>query len=61
MNLVYMARPVYGGWVTMTAHLSLTYDIPLFKITKRTEKSQRDFGYNEISKYENKDLLSNII
>lgn len=46
-----MARPVYGGWVTMTAHLSLTYEIPLFKITKRTEKSQRDFGYNV--KYQN--------
>ena len=45
MNLVYMARPVYGGWVTMTAHLSLTYEYPLFKITKRSEKSLRDYGY----------------
>jgi len=51
MNLVYMARPVYGGWVTMTAHLSLTYDYPLFKITKRTEKNKRDYGYGV--KYQN--------
>ena len=29
MNLVYMARPVYGGWITMTAHLALTYDYNL--------------------------------
>ena len=46
MNLVYMARPIYGGWVTMTGHLSLTFDYPLYKITKRTEKSKRNFGYN---------------
>ena len=45
MNLVYMARPVYGGWVTMTAHLSLTFNYPIFKITKKTEKSKRNFGY----------------
>ena len=45
MNLVYMARPVYGGWVTMTAHLSLYKQFPLYKIGKRTEKNKRDFGY----------------
>ena len=45
MNLVYMARPVYGGWVTMTAHLSLTYELPLYKIGKRTEKNFRKYGY----------------
>ena len=54
MNLVYMARPVYGGWVTMTAHLSLTYDYPLFKITKRTEKNKRDYGYGV--KYQNTNI-----
>ncbi len=46
MNLVYMARPVYGGWVTMTAHLSLTFNYPIFKITKKTEKNKRNFGYD---------------
>ena len=35
-----MARPVYGGWITMTAHLSLTYNLPLFKISKRSEKTK---------------------
>ena len=40
MNLVYMARPVYGGWVTMTAHLSLTFNYPVIKITKKSEKSK---------------------
>ena len=46
MNLVYMARPVYGGWVTMTGHLSLTFNLPLYKIGKRNEKNKRKFGYN---------------
>ena len=45
MNFVYMARPIYGGWVTMTAHLSLTFNYPIFKITKKSEKSKRNFGY----------------
>ena len=46
-NLVYIATPVYGGWVTMTAHLSLKYNYPLFKISKsgRNEPNLRDFGY----------------
>ena len=46
MNLIYMARPVYGGWITITAHLSLTFDLPLYKIGKRNEKNKRNFGYN---------------
>lgn len=45
-NLIYMAKPVYGGWVTFTAHLNLKYDYPLFKIGKRTEPNKRNFGYN---------------
>ena len=39
-NLVYMAKPVYGGWVTFTAHLNLKYDYSLFKIGKRTEPNK---------------------
>ena len=27
-NLVYMAKPIYGGWVTYTAHLSLKNEYP---------------------------------
>ena len=40
-----MARPIYGGWVSFTAHLSLKYDLPLFKIGARTEEKLRDYGY----------------
>ena len=45
MNLVYMAKPIYGGWVTFTSHLCLKYKCDLFKIAKRTEKNKRDYGY----------------
>ena len=45
MNLVYMAKPIYGGWVTCTAHMCLKYNSKLFKIAKRTEPNFRDFGY----------------
>ena len=54
MNLVYMARPIYGGWITMTAHLSLTYNLSLFKIGKNTEKCFRSFGYGV--EYQNKHI-----
>ena len=30
-NLVYMAKPPYGGWVSFTAHLALKCDYPLLK------------------------------
>ena len=46
INLIYMAKPIYGGWVTFTAHLCLKYNCKLFKIGKRTEQKQRDYGYN---------------
>ena len=45
VNLVYMAKPIYGGWVTFTAHLCLKYNCDLFKIGKRTEKKKREYGY----------------
>ena len=37
MNLVYMAKPIYGGWVTFTSHLALKCGADLYKIGKRTE------------------------
>ena len=46
MNLVYIAKPTYGGWVTFTAHLSHTINAPIYKISKRNETKQRSFGYN---------------
>ena len=36
MNLLYLAKPVYGGWVTFTAHLSHKYDIPIYKLSNKT-------------------------
>ena len=45
INLIYMAKPIYGGWVTFTAHLSLKYNCELFKIGKRSEKNKRKYGY----------------
>ena len=45
MNLIYMAKPIYGGWVTFTSHLCLKYNCDLFKITKRTESKKRNYGY----------------
>ncbi len=44
-NLIYMAKPVYGGWVTFTAHLSLKYNCDIYKVGKRTEPNKRKFGY----------------
>jgi len=45
MNLVYMAKPIYGGWVTFTSHLALKCGADLYKIGKRTEPKKRDYGY----------------
>ena len=44
-NLIYLAKPIYGGWVTFTGHLSKKYDYPIHKLTKHTEKTYRSFGY----------------
>ena len=46
MNLIYMAKPIYGGWVTFTAHLCLKFKCELFKIGKKTEKNKRKYGYD---------------
>jgi hypothetical protein len=45
-NLIYLAKPIYGGWVTFTAHLSHKYKYPLFKLSKKNESCTRNFGYN---------------
>jgi hypothetical protein len=44
-NLVYLAKPIYGGWVSFTAHMALKYELPVLKIGKRTEPNKRQFGY----------------
>ena len=63
-NILYLAKPIYGGWVTFTAHLSKKNNYPIFKITKKTEKGKRPFGYE--CEYQNLNLedslkLDNII
>ena len=45
ISFVYMAKPIYGGWVTFTSHLCLKYDVDLYKVGKRTEKNKRKYGY----------------
>ena len=38
LSLVYLAKPIYGGWVTFTTHLVKKYKYRLYKVGKRTEK-----------------------
>jgi len=44
-NLVYMAKPIYGGWVSMTAHLAKKKNYKLYKIGNNTEQKTRPYGY----------------
>ena len=46
ISLVYLAKPIYGGWVTFTVHLSKKFNYRLYKVSKRTEKKMRSFGYD---------------
>ena len=45
VSIIYMAKPIYGGWVSFTAHLALSYNLNIYKISKRSEKNKRNFGY----------------
>ena len=45
-NLLYLAKPVYGGWVTFTAHLSHKLNAPIYKIAGRNETFDRDLVMN---------------
>ena len=44
--LLYLAKPIYGGWVSFTSHLARKENLPLFKIGARTEKKKRPYGYS---------------
>ena len=50
-SLFYLANPVYGGWVSFTAHMALKYKMKLFKVGNRTEAkpdgspTMRPYGY----------------
>ena len=58
-HLIYLAKPIYGGWVTFTGHLSRKYGYPIHKLTKHTEKTTRAFGYG--CRYKNMSLQDLII
>lgn len=45
LSLVYLAKPIYGGWVTFTVHLAKKYHYRVYKVGKRTEKKVRSYGY----------------
>jgi hypothetical protein len=59
--LLYLAKPTYGGWVTFTAHLSLKNNYRLYKISKKTEKKSRNYGYNTQYNNINLETLQEII
>jgi hypothetical protein len=44
-NLFYLANPIYGGWVSFTAHLALKHALQVYKLGNRTESKPRNFGY----------------
>jgi glycosyltransferase involved in cell wall biosynthesis len=44
--LLYLAKPIYGGWVSFTSHLARKENIPLYKVGARTEKKKRSYGYS---------------
>lgn len=46
INLFYLAKPTYGGWVSFTAHLAHKHNLKIYKITKRDEAKQRPYGYD---------------
>jgi glycosyltransferase involved in cell wall biosynthesis len=51
VNLFYLSGNTTGGWVTYTAHLKPTlesqgFKVKMYKITKKTERTERSFGYD---------------
>lgn len=45
VKLLYLAKPIYGGWVTFSSMVSKLNNTFIYKISKRTEKKKRRFGY----------------
>ena len=45
LSLVYLAKPIYGGWVTFTVHLAKKFNYRLYKVGIRTESKVRPYGY----------------
>ena len=40
LSLVYLAKPIYGGWVTFTVHLAKKYGYRLYKVGKHEPKKR---------------------
>lgn len=48
-NYFYLAKPMYGGWVSFTAHLlHQQKEKLLFRVGKKLESNARDYGYGLI-------------
>lgn len=45
MNLLYLAKAGYGGWVSFTIHLAKKYKWDLYKISQKGERKKRLLGY----------------
>ena len=60
VNLLYLATPKYGGWVTFSAIVAKINNTFIYKITKRSEKKERYFGYDINYKNINIDDLSKL-
>ena len=62
MNLLYLAKPRYGGWISFTAHLALKQEWNLYRITNTDEKKTRPFGYGvDYKNIKIKSLPNNIL
>ena len=44
ISLVYLAKPIYGGWVTFTVHLANKYK-HVYTKWENEQKKRRSFGY----------------
>ena len=40
IDIFYLAKPRFGGWISFTAHLALKHNFEIFKITKKGEKKK---------------------
>jgi hypothetical protein len=65
IDLLYLAGPRYGGWVTFTAHLvhclrNNGYNIRLFQVKKTDEKKDREYGYGVTYRNISRDSLEDL-
>ena len=58
-SLFYLCKPVYGGWVSFTAHLSLKHSLQIYKLGARTESRIREYGYGVMYRNIHPDEIAN--